>query len=216
VNRPEPTGDLIHNRNYDVRTYREAPDLMRIRGVVRDSKPPGIYFADDPEPLVIHEMVVDLLVGFPSLEIVDAEVVLETHPHSQCPRISDHYRELVGLSIARGFNRKLRELFGGPRGCSHTTALLQAMAPVAIQSTWSMRMLSDDPDVLPEMPADPTPEQLRERFRWNLNTCHVWAEDGEVLGEILSGGEMEIPIWAADRARRLGRDPQVWRDGRRG
>ncbi len=216
VSPDEPTGELIHNRNYDVRTYREAPDLMRIRGVVQDSKPPGIYFADDPEPLVIHQMVVDLMVGFPSLEIVDAEVVLEVHPHSQCPRIADHYRELVGLSIARGFNRRLRELFGGPRGCSHTTALLQAMAPVAIQSTWSMRMLSEDPDVLPEMPPDPTPEQLRERFRWNLNTCHVWAEDGDVLGEILSGGEMEVPIWAADRARRLGRDPRVWRDGRRG
>ena len=46
---------------------------------------------------------------------------------------------LVGLSIARGFTHRVRELFGGPRGCTHTTALLQAMAPIAMQCFWSMR-----------------------------------------------------------------------------
>jgi len=40
---------------------------------------------------------------------------------------------LKELSIARGFTHKVRGLFGGPRGCTHTTALSQAMAPEAIQ-----------------------------------------------------------------------------------
>ena len=83
-------------------------------------------------------MQIDLEVGFPSLEIVKASVRFETHPHGGCPAIIDHYGGLVGLSIARGFTHKVRELFGGPRGCTHTTALLQAMAPVAVQCFWSM------------------------------------------------------------------------------
>src|SRR5215204_4851860 len=79
-------------------------------------------------------------IAMATLEITAAKAVLEVHPHSSCPRIEDHYGNLVGLSIARGFAHKVRELFGGPRGCTHTTALLQAMAPVAIQSIWSLNM----------------------------------------------------------------------------
>ncbi len=130
---------LLHQRTYLVRSYREGDDRMRIRGAVQDIKPPGLYVPDDPDALEVHHMVVDLIVEFPSLTIVDANVVMETHPHRECVRIEDHYRNLIGLSIARGFTHKVRELFGGPRGCTHTTALLQAMAPVAIQSMWSLR-----------------------------------------------------------------------------
>ena len=143
---PHPDGvdaadELIHERAYVVRAYRNGHDKLILRGAVRDQKPPGLYIADDPEPLTIHHMIVDLTVAVPSLEIVAAKAVLETHPHPACTRIEDHYDKLVGLSIARGFTNKVRELFGGPRGCTHTTALLQAMAPVAIQSIWSFNMV---------------------------------------------------------------------------
>ena len=142
---PHPDGvdaadELIHERAYVVRAYRNGADKLVLRGAVRDQKPPGLYIADDPEPLTIHHMIVDLTIAIPSLEIIAAKAVLEMHPHPACTRIEDHYDKLVGLSIARGFTHKVRELFGGPRGCTHTTALLQAMAPVAIQSMWSFNM----------------------------------------------------------------------------
>jgi hypothetical protein len=163
--------ELLHTRSYDVRAYREAADRLRLRGRVRDEKPPGVTIADDPDPLTIHDMVVDLIVAFPSLEIVDVAVAMNTHPHHECPGVVAHYRNLIGLSIARGFTHRVRELFGGPRGCTHTTALLQAMAPIAIQSMWSM--FSEDARSAPM-----TVAERRERMRFNLNTCHVWAEDG--------------------------------------
>ena len=81
-------------------------------------------------------MVIDVSVSFPDLIITNAIVVTETHSHEGCMKIVDHSKKLVGLSIALGFTKKVRELFGGPRECSHTTALLNAMAPVAIQSVW--------------------------------------------------------------------------------
>ena len=136
---PDPEGlEVLHDREYRVRAYRVSDDELLIRGAVRDQKPPGLYLADDPEPLTMHHMQVDLHVAFPSAEIIAAEVVFESHPHTTCPTITGHYQGLVGLSISRGYTHKVRDLFGGPRGCTHTTALLLAMGPIAVQCFWSM------------------------------------------------------------------------------
>jgi hypothetical protein len=205
----DPADELVHERAYVVRAYRKGPDLLVLRGAIRDQKPPGLYIAGDTEPLTVHHMVVDLHVAIPSLEIVDARAVVEIHPHTACPHIQDHYRNVIGLSIARGYTHKVRELFGGPRGCAHTTALLQAMAPVAIQSMWSFRMSADGGSGV----GNPL-----GRAEWraaaaaaNLNTCHVWAEDGEIVRAVRSGEPVETPLWAQRRFERLGVDPASWR-----
>ena len=200
----EPDLELLHTRDYQVRSYRKGPNLL-IRGAVRDLKPAGMYVADDPDPLQIHHMVVDIEVAYPSMEIVDAHVVFETHPHGACPTIADHYGKLVGLSIARGFTHRVRELFGGPRGCTHTTALLQAMGPVAVQSTWSMRA-AEQPAEGVRLRRPRSPEERRQMFASNLNTCHVWAEDGEHVAAIDRGDEPEMPVWMVDRMAKLGID----------
>ena len=204
----DPAEELIHERAYVVRAYRKGFDSLVLRGAVRDQKPPGLYIADDPEPLTIHHMIVDLEIGIPSLDITKAKVVLETHPHSGCPRIEDHYGSLVGLSIARGFTHKVRELFGGPRGCTHTTALLQAMAPVAVQSMWSFHMAQARASGQ-STPFD-TPESRQGAALANLNTCHVWAEGSEHVESLLHGGPMEVPLWLSRRSAELGRDPAAW------
>ncbi len=206
---------LLHTRRYDVDSYRDGPDRIRLRGSVRDQKPPGLYVADDPDPLTIHHMVVDLTVEMDGMEIVAAEVVFETHPHDTCPTVTDHYRHLVGLSIARGFTHRVRELFGGPRGCTHTTALLQAMAPVAIQSIWSARGAAGTGSEAGAEPVAPPrrldPDERWERFRFNLNTCHVWAEDGAMVARAKAGEEIPAPRWIVDRLDSLGRDVDEWR-----
>lgn len=202
----------IHHRRYDVRSYRQSATELRLRGTVHDEKPPGVTIPGDPEPLTMHHMVVDLVVAFPSLEITAAEVVMETHPHDECTRIEPHYGELVGLSIARGFTHKVRELFGGPRGCTHTTALLQAMAPVAVQSIFTMRSFDDGSEmVAPPLPLHPTPEQIREHMAFNINSCHVWAEDGDVLERMVNGGEITPPRSIAERLEKLGIGVDEWR-----
>jgi hypothetical protein len=117
----DPIGDdgtpleVLHDREYRVRAFRKRDDLLLIRGAVRDQKPPGLYIEIDPEPMTIHHMQIDLEIAFPTLEIVGADVRIETHPSASCPSIERHYDKLVGLSIARGFTHKVRELFGGPR-----------------------------------------------------------------------------------------------------
>lgn len=209
--RPPEGEELLHTRDYRVDVYRAGPTTMRIRGQLRDVKPNGLEMLEDDTPMVVHHMVVDLLVEVPSLEITTATPVMETRPHHDCSCILDHYQGLVGLSIARGFTHKVRELFGGPRGCTHTTMLLQAMAPVAIQTTWSMQ-----PPGSGAMDGDPdrSEDEIRGAMRHNLNTCHVWDEDGEQVAQILGGGRIEEPLWATERLVALGRDPQEWRSRR--
>ena len=211
----EPDLELLHTRDYQVRAYRKTATTLLIRGAVRDVKPPGTFLEGDAEPLEIHHMVVDINVELPDLVITSAHVVFETHPHAACPSIADHYAKLVGLSIARGFTHKVRELFGGPRGCTHTTALLQAMAPVAIQSIWSMRMSGADEQSV-AIGRTMTTEERMKAMSFNVNTCHVWAEDGVQLTKIARGEEPDLPLWAQARLTKLGRSPDEWRSRMRG
>ena len=134
---PPPPGavPVMHNREYRVQSYRLSSDRLLIHGALRDQKPPGLFIPGDPEPLTIHHMMVSIEVSVPELEILEARTEFRTHPNESCPAIVEHYENLVGLSIRRGFTHKVRELFGGPRGCSHTTALLQASSLRALSET---------------------------------------------------------------------------------
>ena len=159
----------------------------------------------------MHHMQVDLHVAFPSFEIVAAEVVFEAHPHTTCPTIIDHYQGLVGLSIARGYTHKVRELFGGPRGCTHTTALLLAMGPIAVQCLWSMHASTARRDGRELADADAIgPEQREMMWRSNLNTCHVWAEDGEQVAALQAGRPIEVMLTLRRRFEERGLPPEEW------
>ena len=89
----------LHRREYEVQSYIINTETILIWGRVKDTKPPGVYFEEDPEPLEIHKMVIDLTIGFPNLVIGDVAVEMQTHPHGYCPNIVEHYRGLIGLSI---------------------------------------------------------------------------------------------------------------------
>ncbi len=218
---PDEDLERIHTRAYETRVYLVSESELLVRGAVRDTKPAGLYVDGDPETLDIHEMHVELRVSLGDLKITAVDVVFETHPTASCPHIADHYDALVGLPIARGFTHKVRELFGGPRGCTHTTALLQAMAPAVVQSLWSVnvrRRRAPAAAVAGAEGAAPDDasssggtDPFGAMFAGNLNTCHVWAEDGEHVATIRRGEMPPPPIPVTQRLEKLGRDPGQWR-----
>lgn len=191
----------IHKRTYDCEAFDEGDGRMRVRGRLVDDKPNGLCLADG-EPLVIHDMVVDLLVRVPDFIIEDVETTMNVHPYQVCTDILVDYQQLVGLSITRGYSRKVRELFGGPGGCSHVGALLQALGPVAVQASWSMVTLHDDP--ADWLAIDDDPDDRARRARLNTNTCHVWAEGGEQITAVELGTSPMRPRWETERLRKLG------------
>ena len=201
--------DLIHTRQYEARVYQVSDEELLVRGAVSDMKPPGLYILDDPEPMEIHQMQLELRVALPNLEITAVQVVFETHPNSKCPIIANDYQKLVGLSIARGFTREIRNLFGGPNGCTHTNALLQAMAPAVVQAMWLVSIRNGRQN---EGSATASNSKAREsRIAGTLNTCHIWAEDGEHVAAVRRGDRTDYPpLPVRDRLRALGRDERNW------
>ncbi|MFM7493443.1 MAG: hypothetical protein ACKO2A_05990, partial [Acidimicrobiaceae bacterium] len=106
------------------------------------------------------------------------------------------------------------ELFGSSRGCTHIGALLAAMAPVAIQTGWSMRvgnaMASEDS----AQSAQDLQEQRVKQFASTINTCHIWDESGAMIAKVRAGEEIEMPLPVVRRLRDLGRDETDWLAGR--
>ena len=205
---------LIHTRQYQVHAFRMSDTKFLLRGVVVDEKPAGLYIEDDPDPIWMHHMIVDLEIVYPTFLIEKASVEFKNHPHLGCTNITDHYKKLEGMSIARGFNAKVRELFGSSRGCTHIGALLAAMAPVAIQTGWSMRVSSVvDIDDASKSPED-FQEQRIKQFASTINTCHIWDEHGEMVSKVRRGEEIEMPLPVVRRLRDLGRDETDWLAGR--
>lgn len=202
---PPPPGavPVLHNREYRIESYRLENGNMLLQGGLRDQKPPGLFIPEDTEPLTIHHMTLEIEIVLPSMTIERVETRFPAHPQQTCPTIIDHYQELVGLSIARGFTHRVRELFGGPRGCSHTTALLQAMAPIAMQSRKSMEIVDADNDGRPNPVMERADDGSWQRL---VNTCHVWAEDGERVELIRRGeeGALVMPITMIERLEELG------------
>lgn len=212
---PPPPGEdeiPVHRRNYEVNTYRIDGQTMRLRGRVTDTKPAGLYLDDDPETLDVHDMVVDMIIGYPDLTIQGIEVIFDTHPHESCPSIESTYLGLIGTSIARGFTRTLTERFGGPSGCTHIGALLKAMAPVAVQSMYSMRLAEPGaPKGFHHENDDPDARNRAQAFV--RNSCHVWADHGPMMMASDRGEPVEAPIWIRDRLEKLGRSEELpeWR-----
>lgn len=204
---PDPDYIRIHTRRYEVRAFHMADDRLLLRGVVVDEKPIGLYIESDPDPLWMHHMILDLEIHFPSLMIEKATATFHEHPHMGCTNIIDHYKKLEGMSITRGFNAKVRELFAGPRGCTHTTALLQAMAPVAVQSMWSMRVASARSRGVPLADLGEGPQTASP-----VNTCHLWEESGELAVAVKNGEVIEAPLSITKRLRSLGLSDDVWRE----
>ncbi len=204
---PDDDLQLIHTRNYETKVYMADGHLIA-RGAVCDSKPPGTLIDDDDAWIDMHHMVVELKVSFPDLTITAVDLEWETFPNPPCPSISETYQQLVGISIARGFTHKVRELFGGPRGCTHIGALLQALAPSVVQATWTMNAMARREAAKAGNPPDGSDGSM---FHGNINTCHIWAEDGQHVALIRKGDMPDPPLPAQQRLQEIGRDLSEWR-----
>jgi len=189
----------IHQRSYETEAFAEADGTMRVVGRLVDTKPHGLSVADG-EPLVIHDMTIELIVAMPSFEIIDVRTHMEVHPYELCPGILDSYRRLIGVSIARGYSRRVSELFGRENGCSHMGALLIALGPVAIQASWGLARLDSEIDQLTNTVADAEAER---QLKLNTNTCHVWSENGSQIALLRKGEQPVRPNWERERLAHL-------------
>ena len=205
------TKKLLHTRAYEIEAFVEDESHFRLIGVMRDVRPDGLWGIVDTEPMTLHDMHIELVINGITFAITEVRTAMLTHPQEQCPLILPVFQELVGTSIARGFGNKVKTLFGGPRSCTHFVALLNAMAPVAMQARWSFFHAVSN-DSMSIMTADPEKrsERMRAGHEANRDTCHVWASEGPMFAKIDAGESIGVPVWAKHRLAERGIPPEEW------
>lgn len=167
---PDADREPIHTRSMECRSFRRSDGLWDIEGHLTDIK--SYSFFNDfrgeiPPGEPLHDMWLRLTVDRDFM-VREVEVTTDKGPYEICPAILPQFQKLKGLKIGPGWNRRVRENLGGSRGCAHLVDLLRPIATVAFHTVqWS--------DSAPANKGE-----TRERVsRPPLNTCHVWAADGE-------------------------------------
>ena len=158
----------VHRRSIEYEAF-ETDGVLTIVGKLRDSRP----WAQSPNIKRVHDMELRVTVRLADFTITDADALMHTFPHFECPAIVDAFRGLVGLSVARGYTRAVQERFGGVSGCTHMEHLARSLGPVVIQAATSAmaRSRTAGQTELDHAETGTSPLAIR-------NSCHVWAEDG--------------------------------------
>lgn len=168
----------IHRRVIDCAGYRREDGMWDIEGQLTDVKTysfknehRGEVKAGEP----IHQMWMRLTVD-DKMIIHAVEATTDNSPFAICPAVVPNYERLVGLSIAKGFYNKVVELLGGVEGCTHHTELIGRLATVAFQTIFPYRNRMAEA-------AGKTPDASSRKPRL-LNTCHAFAETGEIAKKL--------------------------------
>ena len=162
--------EALHVRMIECRGYRRADGLWDIEAHMADTKsyPFSNAYRGEVNPgEPVHDMWLRLTVD-DGLVIRHVEAATDAGPFRVCPDITPRFAELEGLTIGRGWSRKVHDLLGGVRGCTHLVELLRPIATVAYQTIWSMRIQA--------------PGSGRPRHRpAYIDQCHALRSDGEVV-----------------------------------
>jgi Protein of unknown function (DUF2889) len=163
----------LHDRRYEFQGYRRKDGLWDIEGRMTDTKTysfPNEFRGriEAGEPL--HDMRIRLTLDDHFI-VQDIEVSTDAAPFAICPDVAPNFAAVKGLKVGSGWNKKLKDLLGGTRGCTHHVEMLGAMATVAFQTMWGQ--LAREKKSGPE-----TGSMRRPGF---LDTCHALASNGEVV-----------------------------------
>ena len=153
-------------------------DYFAVVGTLHDERP---WAGGDLGPRHLHFMELGLVVRRADMTIVDAAADMQTFPHAECTDIEPSFRDLIGLSVARGYSGAVQERFGRERGCSHLEFLARAIGPVVVQGVTSSAAW--------QVEKGDGEHPMREGgFTFLANTCHLWTEDGPGPQKIAAGG----------------------------
>lgn len=158
-------GRHIHRRSVVTDCWMAENDRLVAIGELRDDKSmPSLTYSGKVVPAggTMHDMQITLVLS-KALVIESIRVDMRAVPGETCHEIEAAYEKVVGLSIAKGFSRKLREGLGGASGCAHLTTLLLQMAPTILQA---------------QMSVEDTQEFDPERWHMLTNSCHIFRENG--------------------------------------
>ena len=182
---PEPAPRTqMHLRNIECKGFLRDDGMWDIEAMVVDTKP---YVVDNRwrgllEPgMPIHNMGLRLTIDSDYI-VQDVAAIMIDRPHEICNQILSAFQQLIGLRIGPGWNRKIKELLGGVKGCTHLLELLGPMATVVFQTRASRRAVAIAHERHPDLYPNAEPDPVEVPFI--LNGCHSWASDSPEVKEL--------------------------------
>jgi hypothetical protein len=144
---------------------------LDIEGHLIDTKPFDIPNRDRGGQIrageSLHEMQIRLTLNM-NFQIVDAQAVTDWAPYNHCKGGTGSFSNLIGEQIGPGWNRRIRSILGGTKGCTHITEMLAQMATTAFQTLNSI-----------QSPGQVTRNNQEKPLI--LDTCFALATDGPVV-----------------------------------
>jgi hypothetical protein len=166
--------------------------MADVRAIYHRSKQSSIYPLGGDRFLIeallndeVHDVVVEVEVVYPSLEIVAARSEIRNGPFTNvCNMTHVNMNGLVGMKVGRGFTVAARAAVGGGAGCHRVSELVVEIAQAAYQLNFVIYF-------------DGIPREAREQAdvpidRWRAvnqtipgmrNTCFTYSDEREALIE---------------------------------
>ena len=164
---------LMHTRAIECKGYERADGLWDIEAHLVDTKTyahsrrQGGRDRAAGEP--VHDMWLRLTIDL-DMVIHAAEARTDEGPYPICGDVTVNFKALAGVKIGRGWRRDIAERLGGVKGCTHLVELLGPLGTTAFQATGRARSARET--------ARPS-----SRKPYQLNSCHVYADDAEAVRE---------------------------------
>ena len=177
MNQHDDHKTLVHTRQITCRGYRRGDGLWQIEASVADEKGQEVPFKSRPNVLageLIHHLSLCVVID-DDYQIRDVVATVMAAPWPVCTDVAADYRKLIGLRIGPGFTRAVRDILGGPLGCTHLTDLLGQIGNTYMQASWPdrvarQRLSSEDPRHWPDT-----------RTLSFIDGCYAWRKDESAL-----------------------------------
>ncbi len=162
----------IHTRDIRMTTFPHEDGQVIVAGELTDTRYVKIFDITGRvlEPGTIHHIRLFCRVAPDPLRIVEAEADMLTIPMEECRTTLDRVPLLEGLEIKPGFTRKVAEIMGSTRGCTHLCTLTKAMAQEIVHGWLTEKRR--EPILLPD-----NIEDMKESG-FLVDSCRMWQKDG--------------------------------------
>jgi hypothetical protein len=167
----------VHSRSIRVEAFVREDGLWDIEAELVDLKARDFKLATGVRKVgePVHDMVLVVTIDT-KLNILAAHAATTWAPYTPyCETVTPDYGKLVGLNLGKDFHRRVRELLGSVRGCTHITELANVLPSAAVQAFANEAYFTRDT-------ADPE-HNTDENKPFQLDRCHALQSSGPAVAK---------------------------------
>ncbi len=176
---PDQERQLRHTRTITVAAYVRADGQWDLDAHITDIKAQDAYYTTGIRPAgrAIHDLWLRITIDS-NFTITQAEAAADDMPFpGHCTEVHPAYKQMIGMSLMRGFRHNLQECLGGVLGCTHLTELALVLPTAAIQA------MAGDKKAQEKM-AEPNSKRP-----FHIDRCYAMRVDGAAVAQF-------YPRWA--------------------